>query len=81
MLHNVYHHYFELMGNLFIIGIMSDIRQLNSSVVRLSSPGSIGVTLFCNKAIFMCSLVSMHFNGMLYEFDTGFYLSIALVVV
>ena len=60
---------------------MPQIGQLNSGIVGLSSPGSSGVTLICNKDTCMCSLVSMHFNSMLYEFDTCFYLSVALVVV
>ena len=72
---------FESIGNLFIIGIMPCIGLLNSSVVWLGSPGSSGVILICNKAICMSSLVSMHFNSMLYEFDACFYLSVALLVV
>ena len=47
--------------------------QLNNSVVELSSLGSRGVALICDRAICISEIVSVHFNSMLYDFDACFY--------
>ena len=62
-------------------GIMPCTGQLNNNVAGLGRPCSSGVVLICSNAICMSPPESEHFYSVLDEFDAGFYLSVALVVV